>query len=256
MLNEQLVRTQLLIGEEGIEKLQNSKVIVFGVGGVGSFATEALTRTGVGTIIIVDNDTVDISNLNRQIHATRETVDKVKVEVMKERMLLINPECNVITKKVFLTADNISEIIPDDVDYVIDAIDSVTSKLALAEYCYKNDIKIIASMGTGNKLDPSQFKVADIHKTNVCPLAKVMRNELRKRRVKKLKVVYSEELPIKPKSPQVEAPKKVEGEEITRLSKRQSPGSMSFVPGVAGMILASQVVRDLTKIERILPPQP
>lgn len=245
MLNEQLVRTQLLIGEEGIEKLQNSKVIVFGVGGVGSFATEALTRTGIGTIIIVDNDTVDISNLNRQIHATRETVDKVKVEVMKERMLLINPECNVITKKVFLTADNISEIIPEDVDYVIDAIDSVTSKLALAEYCYKNDIKIIASMGTGNKLDPSQFKVADIYKTNVCPLAKVMRNELRKRRVKKLKVVYSEELPIKPQSPKVEAPKKVEGEEITRLSKRQSPGSMSFVPGVAGMILASQVVRDL-----------
>ena len=245
MLNEQLIRTQLLIGEEGIEKLQNSKVIVFGVGGVGSFATEALTRTGIGTIIIVDNDTVDISNLNRQIHATRETVDKVKVEVMKERMLLINPECNVITKKVFLTADNISEVIPDDVDYVIDAIDSVTSKLALAEYCYKNDIKIIASMGTGNKLDPSQFKVADIHKTNVCPLAKVMRNELRKRRVKKLKVVYSEELPIKPQSPTVEAPKKVEGEEITRLAKRQSPGSMSFVPGVAGMILASQVVRDL-----------
>ncbi|MGL4762335.1 MAG: tRNA threonylcarbamoyladenosine dehydratase [Sarcina sp.] len=245
MLNEQLVRTQLLIGEEGIEKLQNSKVIVFGVGGVGSFATEALTRTGIGTIIIVDNDTVDISNLNRQIHATRETVDKVKVEVMKDRMLLINPECNVITKQVFLTADNMSEVIPSDVDYVIDAIDSVTSKLALAEYCYKNDIKIIASMGTGNKLDPSQFKVADIHKTNVCPLARVMRNELKKRRVKKLKVVYSEELPIKPQSPQVDAPKKVEGEDITRLSKRQSPGSMSFVPGVAGMILASQVVRDL-----------
>ncbi|MGL5069321.1 MAG: tRNA threonylcarbamoyladenosine dehydratase [Sarcina sp.] len=245
MLNEQLVRTQLLIGEEGIEKLQNSKVIVFGVGGVGSFATEALTRTGIGTIIIVDNDTVDISNLNRQIHATRENVDKVKVEVMKDRMLLINPECNVITKQVFLAADNMSEVIPSDVDYVIDAIDSVTSKLALAEYCYKNDIKIIASMGTGNKLDPSQFKVADIHKTNVCPLARVMRNELKKRRVKKLKVVYSEELPIKPQSPQVDAPKKVEGEDITRLSKRQSPGSMSFVPGVAGMILASQVVRDL-----------
>ncbi|MGL5575082.1 MAG: tRNA threonylcarbamoyladenosine dehydratase [Sarcina sp.] len=245
MLNEQIVRTQLLIGEEGIEKLQNSKVIIFGVGGVGSFAAEALTRTGIGTIIIVDNDTVDISNLNRQIHATRETVDKVKVEVMKERMLLINPECNVITKQVFLTADNMSEVIPDDVDYVIDAIDSVTSKLALAEYCYKNDIKIIASMGTGNKLDPSQFKVADIYKTNVCPLAKVMRSELRKRSVKKLKVVYSEELPIKPQSPQTEAPKKVDGEEITRLSKRQSPGSMSFVPGVAGMILASQVVRDL-----------
>lgn len=245
MLNEQLIRTQLLIGEDGIDKLQNSKVIVFGVGGVGSFAIEALTRTGIGTIIIVDNDTVDVSNLNRQIHATRETIDKVKVDAMKERMLLINPQCNVITKQVFLSADNIEEVIPDDIDYVIDAIDSVTSKLALAEYCYNKDIKIIASMGTGNKLDPSMFKVSDIHKTSVCPLAKVMRSELKKRRVKKLKVVYSEELPIKPQSPQMEAPKKVEGEEITRLSKRQSPGSMSFVPGVAGMILASQVVRDL-----------
>ncbi|MGL5822082.1 MAG: tRNA threonylcarbamoyladenosine dehydratase [Sarcina sp.] len=245
MLNEQLVRTGLLIGEEGLEKLKNSKVMVFGVGGVGSFAVEALTRTGVGTIIIVDNDTVDVSNLNRQIHATRETIDKVKVDVMKERMLLINPECNVITKKEFLTADNIADMIPDDIDYVVDAIDSVTSKLALAEYCYHKNIKLIASMGTGNKMDPSQFKVADIHKTNVCPLAKVMRNELRKRRVKKLKVVYSEELPIKPNSPNINAPKKAEGEEITRLAKRQSPGSMSFVPGVAGMILTSQVVRDL-----------
>ncbi|MGL4741011.1 MAG: tRNA threonylcarbamoyladenosine dehydratase [Sarcina sp.] len=249
MLNEQLVRTGLLIGEEGLEKLKNSKVMIFGVGGVGSFATEALTRTGVGTIIIVDNDTVDVSNLNRQIHATRETIDRVKVDVMKERMLLINPECNVITKKEFLTADNIADMIPADIDYVIDAIDSVTSKLALAEYCYHKGIKLIASMGTGNKMDPSQFKVADIHKTNVCPLAKVMRNELRKRRVKKLKVVYSEELPIKPSSPSTSSPKKVEGEEITRLAKRQSPGSMSFVPGVAGMILASQVVRDLLNEE-------
>ncbi|MGL4989834.1 MAG: tRNA threonylcarbamoyladenosine dehydratase [Sarcina sp.] len=246
MLNEQLIRTQFLIGEEGIEKLQNAKVIIFGVGGVGSFVAEALTRTGAGTIIIVDNDTIDISNLNRQIHATRDSVDRVKVDVMKERMLLINPECNVITKQVFLNSENISEIIPDDIDYVVDAIDSVTSKLALAEYCYNKNINIIASMGTGNKLDPSLFKVTDIFKTSVCPLAKVMRNELKKRRVKKLKVVYSEELPIKPQSPkQDEAPKKVDGEEITRLAKRQSPGSMSFVPGVAGMILASQVVKDI-----------
>ncbi|WP_297436664.1 tRNA threonylcarbamoyladenosine dehydratase [uncultured Clostridium sp.] len=247
MLNEQLIRTQLLIGEEGIDKLQNSKVMIFGVGGVGSFAAEALTRTGIGTIVIVDNDTVDVSNLNRQIHATRETIDRDKVEVMRERMLLINPECNIIPMQVFLTADNMEEIVTEDIDYIIDAIDSVTSKLALAEYCYTKGINLIASMGTGNKLDPSQFKVSDIHKTKVCPLAKVMRVELKKRGVKKLKVVYSEELPIKPQSPQVEAPKKVEGEEIKRLSKRQSPGSMSFVPGVAGMILASQVVRDLIK---------
>lgn len=246
MLKEQLIRTQFLIGEEGIEKLQNSKVIIFGVGGVGSFVAESLTRTGMGTIIIVDNDTIDISNLNRQIHATRDSVNRIKVEVMKERMLLINPECNVITKQVFLNSENISEIIPNDIDYVVDAIDSVTSKLALAEYCYNKNINIIASMGTGNKMDPSLFKITDIFKTSVCPLAKVMRNELKKRRVKKLKVVYSEELPIKPQSPkQEDTPKKVEGEEITRLSKRQSPGSMSFVPGVAGMILASQVVRDI-----------
>lgn len=260
MLSEQLVRTELLIGEEGIKKLQNSKVIIFGVGGVGSFTTEALTRTGVGTIIIVDNDTVDISNLNRQIYATRETVDRNKVDVMKERMLLINPECNVITKQVFLTEKNIAEVIPDDVDYVVDAIDSVTSKLALAEYCYKKKIKLIASMGTGNKFDPSQFKVADINQTKVCPLARVMRIELKKRGVKKLKVVYSEEKPVKPMAPKNQAPKteepkveanKTEDGEIKRLSKRSTPGSMSFVPAVSGMILASQVVNDLLKeIER------
>lgn len=246
MLKEQLARTELLVGEEGMKKLQNSKVIIFGVGGVGSFTAEALTRSGVGTIVIVDNDTVDVSNLNRQIHATRETIDRDKVEVMKERMLLINPECNVIAKQVFVSEENIADIITDDIDYVVDAIDSVTSKLALAEYCYKNGIKIIASMGTGNKFDPSRFKVVDINKTSVCPLAKVMRVELKKRRVKKLKVVYSDELPTKPMSPKnTDAPKKAEGEEIKRLSKRQTPGSMSFVPGVSGLIMASQVVRDL-----------
>ena len=179
---------------------------------------------------------------------------------MKERMLLINPECNVITKQVFLTEKNIAEVIPDDVDYVVDAIDSVTSKLALAEYCYKKKIKLIASMGTGNKFDPSQFKVADINQTKVCPLARVMRIELKKRGVKKLKVVYSEEKPVKPMAPKNQAPKteepkvevnKTEDGEIKRLSKRSTPGSMSFVPAVSGMILASQVVNDLLKeIER------
>ena len=191
-------RTELLVGEDGIEKLKNSKVIVFGIGGVGSFAVEALTRAGVGNLVLVDNDTVCISNLNRQIHATTKTVDMVKVEAMKERIKLINPECKVEAKQVFVTAENIPDLITDDIDYVVDAIDTVTSKLALAEYCYKNEIKIMSSMGTGNKLDPTMFQVSDVYKTKVCPLAKVMRYELKKRGVKKLKVVYSEEMPMTP----------------------------------------------------------
>lgn len=233
-LNE-FCRTELLIGEDGIEKLHNSKVIVFGVGGVGSFVVEALTRSGVGNLILVDNDTVCISNLNRQIHATQATVESVKVEAMKARVLSINPNCNVEVKQEFITADNIQEIIPEDIDYVVDAIDTVTSKLALAEYCYKNDIKLIASMGTGNKIDPTQFRVTDVFKTKVCPLAKVMRTELRKRGVKKLKVVYSEETPMVPNKGRA-VPSK----------KRQTPGSISFVPPVAGMIIGGEVIKDLT----------
>ena len=245
-----LSRTELLIGTEGLDKLKNSKVIVFGVGGVGSFTVEALTRAGVGELILVDNDTVCISNLNRQIHATYNTVDKVKVEVMKERILTINKNCNVITKEVFVTEDNIPEIIPADIDYVVDAIDTVSSKLALAEYCYKNGIRIMSSMGTGNKLDPTQFKVADVFKTKVCPLAKVMRYELRKRGVDKLKVVYSEEMPLKPRNNDAVACKtKCESTgEIKRPYKRQTPGSMPFVPPVAGMIIAGEVIKDLLDI--------
>ena len=233
-LNE-FCRTELLIGEDGIEKLHNSKVIVFGIGGVGSFVVEALTRAGVGNLILVDNDTVCISNLNRQIHATQTTVGSVKVEAMKARVLSINPNCNVEAKQEFITADNIQEIIPKDIDYVVDAIDTVTSKLALAEYCYKNDIKLIASMGTGNKIDPTQFRVKDVFKTKVCPLAKVMRTELRKRGVKKLKVVYSEEIPMVPNK----------GRAVPS-QKRQTPGSISFVPPVAGMIIGGEVIKDLT----------
>ena len=233
-LNE-FCRTELLIGEEGIEKLHNSKVIVFGIGGVGSFVVEALTRAGVGNLILVDNDTICISNLNRQIHATQVTVGNVKVEAMKARVLSINPNCNVEAKQEFITADNIQEIIPEDIDYVVDAMDTVTSKLALAEYCYKNDIKLIASMGTGNKMDPTQFRVTDVFKTKVCPLAKVMRTELRKRGVKKLKVVYSEEIPMVPNK----------GRAVPS-QKRQTPGSISFVPPVAGMIIGGEVIKDLT----------
>ena len=233
-LNE-FCRTELLIGEDGIEKLHNSKVIVFGIGGVGSFVVEALTRAGVGNLILVDNDTICISNLNRQIHATQATVGNVKVEAMKARVLSINPNCKVEAKQEFITADNIQEIIPKDIDYVVDAIDTVTSKLALAEYCYKNDIKLIASMGTGNKIDPTQFRVTDVFKTKVCPLAKVMRAELRKRGVKKLKVVYSEEIPMVPNK----------GRAVPS-QKRQTPGSISFVAPVAGMIIGGEVIKDLT----------
>ena len=235
-LNE-FCRTELLVGEEGINKLHNSKVIVFGIGGVGSFVVEALTRAGVGNLILVENDTICISNLNRQIHATQATVGNVKVEAMKERVLSINPNCNVEAKQVFITADNIEEIIPSDIDYVVDAIDTVTSKLALAEYCYKNNINIMSSMGTGNKMDPSQFRVTDVFKTKVCPLAKVMRYELKKRGVKKLKVVYSEEMPMKPDK----------GRAVPS-QKRQTPGSISFVPPVAGMIIGGEVVKDLVGI--------
>ena len=236
-LNE-FCRTELLVGEEGINKLHNSKVIVFGIGGVGSFVVEALTRAGVGNLILVDNDTICISNLNRQIHATQATVGMIKVEAMKERVISINQKCNVEAKQVFITADNISEIIPSDVDYVVDAIDTVTSKLALAEYCYKNNINIISSMGTGNKMDPTQFRVSDVFKTKVCPLAKVMRHELRKRGVKKLKVVYSEEMPMTPDK----------GRAVPS-AKRQTPGSISFVPPVAGMIIGGEVIKDLTGIK-------
>lgn len=232
-LNE-FCRTELLVGEEGIDKLHNSKVIVFGIGGVGSFTVEALTRSGVGNLILVDNDTICISNLNRQIHAKQSTVGMIKVEAMKERVISINPNCNVEAKQVFVIADNVAEIIPSDVDYVVDAIDTVTSKLVLAEYCYKNNINIISSMGTGNKIDPTQFKVSDVFKTKVCPLAKVMRYELRKRKVKKLKVVYSEEMPITPNK----------GRAVPS-AKRQTPGSISFVPPVAGMIIAGEVIKSL-----------
>lgn len=233
-LNE-FSRTELLVGEEGISKLNNSKVIVFGVGGVGSFVVESLTRAGIGNLVLIDNDTVCISNLNRQIHATQSTIGRVKVDVMKERVISINPNCNVETKQIFVTPENIDEIITDDIDYVVDAIDTVTSKLALAEYCYKNGINIISSMGTGNKIDPSQFKVSDVYKTKVCPLAKVMRHELRKRGVKKLKVVYSEEMPMTPDK----------GRAVPS-QKRQTPGSISFVPPVAGMIIGGEVIKDLS----------
>lgn len=250
MLQHSLSRTELLIGKDGLNKLKGSKIIVFGVGGVGSFTVEALVRAGVGTIVLVDDDTVCLTNLNRQIHATYDTVGKVKVEAMKDRVLSINKACNVITHQVFVTKENIPEIISDDVDYVVDAIDTVSAKIALVEYCNEKGIKIICSMGTGNKFDPTQFKVADIYDTKVCPLAKVMRHELRKREIKSLKVVYSEEMPTKPKQDDVVTCKTgcvCTGGTKKCAIKRQIPGSISFVPPVAGMIIGGEVIKDLLK---------
>lgn len=250
MLQHSLSRTELLTGKDALDKLAKSKVMVFGVGGVGSFTVEALARAGVGNLILVDDDTVCLTNLNRQIHATYKTISKNKVEVMKERVLSVNRNCNVETIQVFVTPDNLEEIIPDDVDYVVDAIDTVSAKIALAVYCEQKGIKLMSSMGTGNKLNPAEFKVADIYNTKVCPLAKVMRYELRKRGVKKLKVVYSEEMPRKPKVEDVVTCKTgcvCTGGTKKCSAKRQIPGSVSFVPPVAGMIIASEVVKDLIK---------
>lgn len=248
-----LSRTELLIGKEGIDKLKNSRVIVFGVGGVGSYTVEALTRAGVGEITLIDDDTVCLTNLNRQIHATYKTISRPKVEVMKERILSINKDCNVIDKRVLVTPDNTAELIDKDVDYVVDAIDTVSAKLSIAEYCYKNNINIISCMGTGNKFDPTQFKVADIYDTKICPLAKVMRRELKRREVKKLKVLYSEEIPVKPRTEDVVTCKEgcvCTGDSSRKCAnKRQIPGSMSYVPPVAGMIIAGEVIKSIAGIK-------
>lgn len=242
-------RTELLIGKEGLEKLKNSKVAVFGIGGVGSFTVEALARAGVGNLVLIDADTVDLTNLNRQIHANIKTINKPKVQVMKERILDINPECEVITHETFVTGDNIGEIITEDVNYVVDAIDTVSSKIDLVLWCKERSIKIICSMGTGNKLDPTQFRIADIYKTQVCPLAKVMRYELRKRGVDSLKVLYSEEVPLKPIAEEVAVVEEnICATDIKRTTKRQTPGSISFVPPVAGMIIGGEVIKELIGI--------
>lgn len=227
-------RTGLIIGNEGVEKLQNSNVIVFGVGGVGSFAAEAIARAGVGKMTIVDFDDVDITNINRQIPALHSTVGKYKVDVMKDRILDINPNIDIKAIREKYTAENSEEILCEEYDYVIDAIDMVTSKIHLIETCVKKNLNIISSMGMGNKLDPTKIVVTDIYKTQMCPLAKVMRKELRDRKVKKLKVVYSTEQPVELKE------KIMNGKKIT-------PGSISFVPSVGGLTIASVVVNDLIK---------
>lgn len=248
MAQHSLSRTELLIGKASLDKLKESKVVVFGIGGVGSFTTEALARSGVGTLVLIDDDEICLTNINRQIHATYKTIGKSKVETMKNRILEINPKCNVITYQTFVTKDNIQEIITDDVDYVVDAIDTVSSKIALIVYCDEKSIPIVSSMGTGNKLDPTQFKIADIYDTKICPLAKVMRHELRKRGIRKAKVLYSEEMPRKPKTEDVITCKTgcvCIGGSKKCTAKRQIPGSISFVPPVAGMIIGGEVINDL-----------
>ncbi|NLM35313.1 MAG: tRNA threonylcarbamoyladenosine dehydratase [Clostridiales bacterium] len=251
MAQHALSRTELLIGKEALDKLKASKVVVFGIGGVGSFTVEALARSGVGKLVLIDDDTICLTNINRQIHATTKTISKSKVEVMKERVLQINPRCEVTTFETFVKEDNISEIITEDTDYVVDAIDTVSSKIALIVWCKQHNIPIISCMGTGNKLDPTQFRIADIYKTKICPLCKVMRYELRKRGIDSLKVLYSEEVPRKPKEDEVITCKTgcvCTGGTKKCTIRRQIPGSISFVPPVAGMIIGGEVIKDLTGI--------
>lgn len=234
-MTEKFSRTQMLIGSDAIEKLSNSRVAVFGVGGVGGYVVEALTRAGVGAIDVIDNDTVSVSNINRQIIALESTVGRLKTEVMRERILDINSEANINCINKFVLPENIDEFDFTVYDYIVDAIDTVSGKLAIIEKAYFLGKPVISSMGTGNKLDPTRFQITDINKTSVCPLARVMRYELKKRGVKKLKVLFSDEEPMKP------------SEEYKNEKGKAIPASISFVPSVAGLIIASQVVKDLIK---------
>lgn len=246
-------RTELLIGCEGLEKLKESKVVVVGVGGVGSFTVEALARAGVGTIVLVDDDNICLTNLNRQIHALYSTIAKSKVEVMRDRIYDINPECIVKIFKTYVKEDNISEIIEPDTDYVVDAIDTVTSKISLIMWCKEHDMNIISCMGTGNKFDPTRFKIADIYDTKSCPLAKVMRHELKRREVKSLKVLYSDEIPVEPRTDVVTCKSGcicTKGSSNKCKFKRQIPGSISFVPSVAGLIIGGEVIKDILGINK------
>jgi tRNA A37 threonylcarbamoyladenosine dehydratase len=240
------IRTELLIGKEALEKLTRSNVAVFGIGGVGSFAAETLARCGLGGIALVDDDKVCPSNLNRQLIATYSTIGRAKVEVMRERILDINPACTVEAYACFYTEDNATEFDLARYDYIVDAIDTVASKLTLIGEAIKAGVPVISSMGAGNKLDPTRFEVADIYDTSICPLARVMRRELKKRGVESLKVVYSrEEVIVLQKTVEVDngVSSVSEGKSASR---RQTPGSIAFVPSVAGLIMAAEVVKDLT----------
>ena len=252
MLN-QFSRTQLLLGESAMQELANKRVAVFGIGGVGGYACEALVRSGIGAFDLIDDDKVCLTNLNRQIIATRKTVGKYKTEVMKERMLEINPNVDVRIHNCFFLPENADEFPFDEYDYIIDAVDTVTAKISIIMKANELGIPVISSMGAGNKLDPTAFRVADIYKTRVCPLAKVMRRELKKRGVKKLKVVYSEEQPTRPiedmsiscRTNCICPP----GAEHKCTERRDIPGSVAFVPSVVGLIIAGGVIRDIAGVK-------
>ena len=248
MLN-QFSRTELLLGKEAMERLSKAKVAVFGIGGVGGYVCEALVRSGVGSFDLVDDDKVCLTNLNRQIIATRKTVGQYKAEVMKERILDINPDAKVEIHKCFFLPENADEFPFEEYDYIVDAVDTVTAKIALVMKAQEKGVPIISSMGAGNKLDASQFQVADIYKTKVCPLAKVMRRELKKRGVKKLKVVYSEEKPTRPIDDMAISCRTncicPPGAKHKCTERRDIPGSVAFVPSVAGLIIAGEVIKDL-----------
>lgn len=229
MLN-QFSRTELLIGKQGIEKLQKAKVAVFGIGGVGSYTVEALARAGIGHLIIVDYDKYDITNINRQLGALHSTIGKYKVDVMKERILDINPNAIVEAYRSDEIEGGETSIISSDITYVVDAIDTMTNKLQLIEKCKEKNVRIITATGAGNKLDPTKFEITDIYKTSICPVCKILRKELKQRNIKNLKVLYSKEIPLKPET---------NGERIL--------GSVSFVPSVAGLIIAGEVIKDIIK---------
>lgn len=248
MLHE-FSRTELLIGETGLKKLAQSKVAVFGIGGVGTFVVEGLVRSGIGKFVLVDDDCICLTNINRQLHATRKTIGKPKVEVMRDRILEINPKAEVTIFQAFYMPDNAEGLIADDYTYIVDAIDTVTAKLDLILKAKARNIPVISAMGAGNKLDPTRFEVADIFSTSVCPLAKVMRQKLRKRGVTSLKVVYSREEPLTP----VETENSScsvncvcpQGTTRKCTTRRQIPGSIAFVPSVAGLIIAGEVIKDI-----------
>lgn len=233
-MHEQFARTEMLIGRSGIEVLKKSRVAIFGIGGVGSFVAEGLARAGVGHFLLVDHDIICLSNINRQIHAVHSTVGMAKTEVMKKRILDINPEAEVKDLKIFYSTESAHTVDFENYDYVVDAVDCVTAKIDLALQAKAKNIPVISSMGAGNKLDPCRFQVADIYETTADPLARVMRRELRKRNIDSLKVVYSTETPIK----------------IQEEEKKSVPGSISFVPSVAGLIIAGEVIKDLIGYKR------
>jgi len=238
-MKEQFFRTGMLLGEAAIHRLQKARVAVFGLGGVGGYTVEALARSGIGALDLIDNDNVSLSNINRQILATHSTVGLPKVEAAKQRILDINPDCVITTHPIFFNAETAPQFDFSQYDYIVDAIDTVTGKLALVEKAVAAGTPIICCMGTGNKLDASAFEVSDISKTSMCPLARVMRKELGKRGIKHLKVVYSKEEALTPTGWE---------EEAAAIGKRQIPGSVAFVPGTAGLILAGEVIKDIAQI--------